>query len=55
MVEALTERGVWHTDALRLHADALWRLTATEDGPDGLAVTTELARMREALGAVTTA
>ena len=51
MVEALTERGVWHTDALRLHADALGKLMAAEDGPEGLAVTTELARMRETLGA----
>ena len=51
MVDALTERGVWHTDALRLHADALGMLMAAEDGPEGLVVAKELARMREALGA----
>ena len=51
MVDALTGRGVWHTDALRLHADALGTLIAAGDGPEGLAVAKELARMREALGA----
>lgn len=51
MVDALTGRGVWHTDALRLHADALGALIAAGDGLEGLAVAKELARMREALGA----
>lgn len=52
MTDALSERGVWHTDALRLHADALARLIASaEDEPDGAAITRELSRMRAGLRA----
>ncbi len=48
MIDALTERGVWHTDALRVHADALGVLSA---GGDGSSVTRDLLRLREAIGA----
>ncbi|WGM31875.1 hypothetical protein KKHFBJBL_02125 [Brevundimonas sp. NIBR11] len=52
MVDALATRGVWHTDALRLHADALATLMGMEgDAPDGSAIARELSRMREAIGA----
>jgi len=50
MVDALSDRGVWHTDALRLHADALTTL-AHSNGPEGLALAQELTRMRDAIGA----
>ncbi|OYX57852.1 MAG: hypothetical protein B7Y86_05120 [Brevundimonas subvibrioides] len=53
MIEALSERGVWHTDALRLHADALQALTSgAQIGADGIAtIERELLRMRAAIGA----
>ena len=52
MIDALSARGVWHTEALRLHVDALTALVpAAANGPEGLAMTHELLRMRERLGA----
>lgn len=51
MIDALSERGVWHTDALRVHADALAMLTDVEEGPDASAVTRELTRLRATIGA----
>ena len=52
MIDALSGRGVWHTDALRLHADALGTLAAAEaNGPDGQATARALGRLREAIGA----
>lgn len=52
MIDALSERGVWHTDALRTHADALATLASVDDdGPVGAAIANELRRMREAIGA----
>ena len=51
-IDALSARGVWHTEALRLHVDALTALVpAAANGPEGLAMTHELLRMRERLGA----
>lgn len=55
MIDALTERGVWHTDALRVHVDALGALiSVAEDGPRELAIARELARLRETIGAAAT-
>lgn len=52
MTDALSERGVWHTDALRLHADALAGLiSGADDEPDAAAIAHELARMRAGLRA----
>lgn len=52
MVDALSDRGVWHTDALRLHGDAMGALMADAAGvSDEEAIARELARMREAIGA----
>lgn len=53
MIEALSERGVWHTDALVLHSDALQALTS---GPqmdaEGMAAMEQaLLAMRTAIGA----
>lgn len=55
MIEALSVRGVWHTDALRLHVDAMQALTSGAPiGPEGLAtIERELLKMREAIGATT--
>ncbi|WP_428152034.1 hypothetical protein [Brevundimonas sp.] len=49
MVDALTDRGVWHADALRVHADALGVLSA--HGSEGSAIPQELLRLRDAIGA----
>lgn len=53
MVEALSALGVWHTDALRLHVDAMQALTSgTPIDAEGLAIIErELLKMREAIGA----
>ncbi len=53
MIEALADRGVWHTDALRLHVDAMQALTSgTPIDAEGLAtIERELLKMREAIGA----
>ncbi len=50
MIQALSERGAWHSDALRLHADALAGMVHG-DGPNDCAITQELSRMREAIQA----
>ena len=54
MIEALSTRGVWHTDALRLHADALGaQASTTPIDPEGLAaIERELVQMRTAIGAL---
>lgn len=53
MIEALAERGVWHTDALRLHVEALNALTTSVDIDDeGHSLMDQaLIRMRQAIGA----
>jgi hypothetical protein len=53
LVEALTARGVWHTEALRIHVEALLALTADTglDEPDRRVIAGELLRMRTAVGA----
>lgn len=52
LVNALTSRGVWHTQALRVHADALSALSGLSDeAPGGRDVILELARLRAAIGA----
>jgi hypothetical protein len=53
MIEALTARGVWHTEALRIHVEALLALTADTglDRPDRRVIAGELMRMRTAVGA----
>lgn len=55
MVEALSEKGVWHTDALRLHAEALQALKSAPamDGGACKLIQDELVRMRAAVGAAT--
>lgn len=55
MIDALSGRGIWHTDALRLHSDALAVMLIEEGkGLDGLSLTRQLARLREAIGVGTT-
>ena len=56
MVEALSDRGVWHTDALRLHADALQALTSGSqiDADGTAAIQRALLTMRAAIGAAGT-
>lgn len=52
MIDALSMRGVWHTEALRLHVDALNALTpAAANGEAGQAMADALLRLRERLGA----
>lgn len=52
MVDALSSRGVWHTEALRIHADSLAVLsTLPTDGEDTRAIITELRLLRAAVGA----
>lgn len=53
MIEALSERGVWHTDALRLHVEALNALTSSIDIDDDEQIVMDqaLVRMRQAIGA----
>lgn len=53
MIDALSARGVWHTEALRVHVEALLALTA-EPGIDPVqkqVIARELIRMRAAVGA----
>jgi hypothetical protein len=54
MIDALSARGVWHTDALRVHADALTMLAVVEEGPEAAAMTRALSRLRETIGAAAT-
>lgn len=49
MIDALSGRGVWHTDALRVHSDALSALLADET--NGSVMTEALLRLRQAVGA----
>jgi hypothetical protein len=53
MIEALSTRGVWHTEALRIHVEALLALTADTalDEPHRRVIAQELLRMRAAVGA----
>lgn len=53
MIEALSERGVWHTDALRLHVEALNALISPDaaDQEERAAIDQALLRMRQAIGA----
>lgn len=53
MVEALTTRGVWHTEALRVHVEALLALTSERDLDEShrQVIARELLRMRAAVGA----
>lgn len=52
MVESLVDRGVWHTDALKLHLEALTLLSQGRDpGQDQVkAITSQLLTMRRAIG-----
>lgn len=51
MIDALTARGIWHTDALRVHAAALGLLLAnSKPGGPASAVIAELKRLRTAIG-----
>lgn len=52
MIDALTNRGVWHSDALRLHADGLAALSRLSDANETVVATlSELRRLRRAIGA----
>ena len=52
LITALTSRGVWHTQALRVHAEALATLASPAfDGPGQQDIAFELARLRAAIGA----
>ena len=53
MTEALSDRGVWHTDALKLHVKALQALASgTLIGVEDIAtIQQELHRMRASIGA----
>lgn len=51
MIDSLSARGVWHTEALRVHADILAMLAAVEEGPATSALARELTRLRETIGA----
>jgi hypothetical protein len=53
MISALSTRGVWHTEALRIHVEALLALTsaAGTDPSQRQAIARELVRMRAAVGA----
>jgi hypothetical protein len=51
MIDSLLRRGVWHTDALRLHLDALTLLNQrAAAAPENQAVLARLRHMREAIG-----
>ncbi len=52
MIDALSDRGVWHTEALRLHAEALQALIGgTALGEEDLAIMErQLLKMRTAIG-----
>lgn len=53
MIEALSNRGVWHTDALGLHIDALQTLTSESpnDAESMAGMVRALLAMRAAIGA----
>lgn len=53
MVQALSDRGVWHTDALALHIDTLQTLTSGSqiDAESMAAMVRALLAMRTAIGA----
>lgn len=53
MIDALSTRGVWHTEALRIHVEALLALTseAGADPSQRRVIAHELIRMRAAIGA----
>ena len=55
MVEALVTQGVWHSEALKLHIDALALLAAHPDLPRPEVITTleRLKAMRERVGVTT--
>jgi hypothetical protein len=55
MIEALSDRGVWHTAALALHADTLQALTSgpSIDAQRTAAMLRALQAMRTAIGAAT--
>lgn len=57
MIEALVSQGVWHTEALKLHIDALGLLAAHPDLPRAEVETTllRLKTMRERIGVTTDA
>lgn len=51
MIDALSTRGVWHTDALRVHADALIALSSdTVPSDQSATIISELRRLRLAIG-----
>ncbi|ACG79639.1 cheE protein [Phenylobacterium zucineum HLK1] len=54
MVDNLISSGVWHTDALRLHLDALALVNASGGGmtPENEVILMRLRGMREAVGVV---
>ncbi|MBX9709246.1 MAG: hypothetical protein K2X61_15090 [Caulobacteraceae bacterium] len=56
MIDALTKKGVWHTEALRVHVEALLALLALSSDPGTDAaqrqvIARELLKMRTAVGA----
>lgn len=53
MIEALSTRGVWHTDALKVHVTALLALTAADGvgAEERRMIALELLKMRQAVGA----
>ena len=53
MIDSLVRHGVWHTDALRLHLDALALLNHSDgDATDGDLILSRLRSMRSAIGGV---
>lgn len=54
MIDALSSRGVWHSEALRVHADSLAALSSLADEtPEAATILSELRRLRAAVGAST--
>jgi hypothetical protein len=53
MIHALSTRGVWHTEALKIHVEALLALTSKVgvDADQRRVIAGELIRMRAAIGA----
>jgi hypothetical protein len=53
MIDALSKRGVWHTEALRVHVDALLALSseAGADAAQRQVIARALLKMRTAVGA----
>lgn len=50
MLDGLVSRGIWHTDALRLHLRALSVLHSQSDQSAGLTIVEELKSLRSSLG-----